>query len=60
MASIVLLGAWLAWGAMSSEGSRVPQVQCGKPARLELRRFEDGSAQLYCDRRLLVRVAVPW
>lgn len=60
VASLLILAAWLAWSAASSEGAGVPDVQCGKPGRLELRRFEDGSAHLLCDRRLLVRVGVPW
>lgn len=38
----------------------VPQLQCEQPRRLELHRFEDGSARLYCGRRLLARVGVPW
>jgi hypothetical protein len=37
----------------------VPRVHCGRPEALHLRRFEDGSAQLRCGRRLLARVAVP-
>jgi len=37
----------------------VPRVECKRPGTLELRRFEDGSAQLRCARRLLVRVAIP-
>jgi hypothetical protein len=32
---------------------------CGEPTRLRLRRFEDGSAQLLCDGRLLARISVP-
>lgn len=37
-----------------------PRVQCAIPAKLRLRRFEDGSARLECGPRLLVRVAVRW
>lgn len=58
--SLVALVCWLAWGATSSDGAGVPRVECARPAKLELRRFEDGSAQLLCGRRLLVRVEVPW
>lgn len=60
IASFVLVTIWLAIGAASSGGARVPQVECGRPSKLELRRFEDGSAQLYCGRGLLVRISVPW
>jgi hypothetical protein len=35
------------------------EVGCGRPEALRLRRFEDGSGQLRCGRRLLVRVSVP-
>jgi hypothetical protein len=34
-------------------------VRCERPAKLRLVRFEDSSAQLFCGRRLLVRVSVP-
>jgi len=37
----------------------VPRIECANPATLQLRRFEDGSAQLRCDGRVVVRVAVP-
>lgn len=37
-----------------------PRVHCEKPGALRLLRFEDGSAQLRCAARVLVRVAVPW
>jgi hypothetical protein len=36
------------------------RVECATPARLHLRRFEDGSARLECGHRVLVRVSVPW
>lgn len=36
-----------------------PRVHCAAPETLRLRRFEDGSAQLLCAGRVLVRVAVP-
>jgi hypothetical protein len=36
-----------------------PRVRCAHPGSLSLRRFEDGSAQLRCADRVLVRVAVP-
>lgn len=62
--SVAILLAWLAWGAASSDGGPaargVPAVHCGEPKKLRLRRLEDGSAQLYCAARLLVRVHVPW
>ncbi len=35
------------------------RVECAKPPRLHLRRFEDGSARLECGGRVLVRVSVP-
>ena len=34
-------------------------VDCTRPRRLRLVRFEDGSAQLRCAERILVRVSVP-
>ena len=34
-------------------------VSCAHPRRLRLVRFEDGSAQLKCAERVLVRVSVP-
>ncbi len=34
-------------------------VRCSRPPTLRLIRFEDGSAQLRCGRRILVRVSVP-
>ena len=37
----------------------VPRLDCAHPASLRLVRFEDGSAQLRCGRRLLVRVSSP-
>lgn len=58
--TIALLGAWLTWGVRSSDGAGPATVSCGKPAKLKLRRYEDGSAKLLCGRRLLVRVRVPW
>jgi hypothetical protein len=36
-----------------------PRVHCPPRRALRLRRFEDGSAQLRCGDRVLVRVAVP-
>jgi hypothetical protein len=34
-------------------------VECARPSALRLVRFEDGSAQLKCAARVLVRVSVP-
>jgi hypothetical protein len=34
-------------------------VECERPRTLLLRRFEDRSAQLWCDGGVIVRVAVP-
>lgn len=36
------------------------RVECGHPRRLALQHFEDGSAKLWCGRRLLARISVPW
>jgi hypothetical protein len=36
-----------------------PRVECRTPQKLRLRRFEDGSAQLLCADRVIVRVSVP-
>ena len=34
-------------------------VSCARPRQLRLLRFEDGSAQLKCAERVLVRVSIP-
>jgi hypothetical protein len=39
--------------------TETPRVECHRPRTLRLRRFEDGSAQLRCAGRVLVRVSVP-
>lgn len=36
-----------------------PRVECAAPQTLRLRRFEDGSAQVLCGRRVIVRISVP-
>lgn len=36
------------------------RAECRHPQTLRLRRFEDGSAQLRCAGRVIVRVSVPW
>ena len=36
-----------------------PRIQCATPATLRLRRFEDGSAQVLCAHRVIVRISVP-
>lgn len=43
----------------ASANPPVPRIQCRTPHTLRLRRFEDLSAQLLCDRRLIVRISVP-
>jgi len=62
------LGLVLALLGLSPAGSRelspalrvtAPRVECRQPRTLHLRRFEDGSAQLRCAGRILVRVSVP-
>lgn len=35
------------------------RAYCATPATLRLARFEDGSAQLKCASRILVRISVP-
>ena len=35
------------------------RAECEAPRTIRLRRFEDGSAQLFCAGRVLVRVSVP-
>ena len=35
------------------------RVACDRPNTLRLQRFEDGSAQLRCATRILVRIGVP-
>jgi hypothetical protein len=56
----VALSAHIGSGAAIAGGGPAPRVECDYPARLRLQRFEDGSAKLWCGRRLLLRVAVPW
>jgi hypothetical protein len=55
-ASLLALGTALA-PAMGSPA--VARVECDQPQTLKLRRFEDGSAWLECDGRILVRIGVP-
>lgn len=50
------------WRGNGRPRSAVPRsfgVRCERPPKLKLVRFEDGSAQLRCGRRILVRVSVP-
>lgn len=44
--------------AVPAARAAVQVVRCERPSALRLIRFEDGSAQLHCGRRLLVRVTV--
>jgi hypothetical protein len=37
----------------------VPRLECATPRALRLHRFEDGSAQLFCGRRILARISSP-
>jgi hypothetical protein len=46
-------------GRWHHPGTPPLRVRCSQPGTLGLRRFEDGSAQLRCAGRVLVRVAVP-
>jgi hypothetical protein len=46
--------------ALSSGAAAPARLQCSRPQRLRLQRFEDGSAKLFCARRLLARIGVPW
>jgi len=57
---VVALLASVGRGAAIAGGGPAPRVQCDQPTRLKLQRFEDGSAKLWCGRRLLLRVGVPW
>lgn len=45
----------------AAEPSAAPPLRVYReaPAALRLRRFEDRSAQLFCGRRVIVRVSVP-
>lgn len=36
-----------------------PRIECPAPQTLRLRRFEDGSAQVLCAGRVIVRISVP-
>lgn len=60
----IALGIWAAvlragvWQG-HPDRHRPARVFCARPGALHLHRFEDGSAQLLCGRRLLVRVNVP-
>jgi hypothetical protein len=69
-ASLLALGFSLSSAGRSADAGAEPssarafaspvlRTHCGRPRRLRLDRFEDGSAQLLCDGRLLVRVHVP-
>jgi hypothetical protein len=39
--------------------THAPRAHCPKPSTLRLARFEDGSAQLKCAERVLLRVSAP-
>lgn len=41
-------------------GARAIGVGCEAPRTLRLERYEDGSAKLLCNGRVLVRVSVRW
>lgn len=65
---LVTLAPGLATGAALSKGTastiestrnQVARVECAAGSNLRLRRFEDRSAQLFCGRRLIVRISVP-
>jgi hypothetical protein len=43
----------------STPAKAVTHAACAKPQALHLVRFEDGSAQLRCAQRILLRVSVP-
>jgi hypothetical protein len=47
-------------GARASQRIAAPlRTECEVPRTLRLRRFEDGSAQLLCGPRVIVRVSSP-
>jgi hypothetical protein len=53
-------GEWVSILPGAPAASRsAPVVGCKRPSSLRLIRFEDGSAQLRCGRRILVRVSTP-
>lgn len=60
---LLALGAALAV-AGAADGrpieARIVGVGCEVPRTLHLERYEDGSAKLICNGRVLVRVSVPW
>lgn len=58
IAMTVATAGLLATGARASDQA-VPRLDCARPSSLRLVRFEDGSAQLRCGPRLLVRVSSP-
>lgn len=65
LALTAVTGVAFAAGSASSQSDAaqrrwVPTVHCEAPRTLHLQRFEDGSARLICNGRVLARVAVPW
>jgi hypothetical protein len=56
---MTIAGAGLLTSGAKASDPAVPRLSCAHPASLHLVRFEDGSAQLRCGPRLLVRVSSP-
>lgn len=58
-AGVVETGAWAAREVRVAPAPSAPRIECPAPSALRLRRFEDGSAQLLCRDRVIVRISVP-
>ena len=60
VALLVFVASLLAGTGQSANAGGPATVQCGKPNKLRLVQYEDGSARLFCARRTLTIVGVPW
>jgi len=59
LASLAIVVAAIVAGTANA-ASPVARAECDQPRSLRLSHYEDGSARLYCERRELMRVSVPW
>lgn len=56
--ALTIVAAGLLFGTAQAD-PEAPRLECARPSLIHLLRFEDGSAQLLCGRRLLVRISSP-
>lgn len=59
LATVATLSGPLAGATDAAPAAKPMRIECKVPRELRLRRFEDGSAQLLCGRRVIVRISVP-